>query len=128
MRPDAEPGPQRPLAWASTLRDLGAARLSPRSALDVRLQRGVQTRQMPIAFDAAHARCDGQQRTGHPAMFLIRRPPAIHFVGHLPDLRQERLQTIGSLQADAQHVKQAQPMQRQRLGARSFSGRCGSGK
>ncbi len=70
---------------------------------------------MPIAFDAAQARFDRQQGTGHPAMLLVRRPPPIHFVGQLPDLRQERLQTVGRLPTDAERFEEAQPMQGQRL-------------
>ena len=97
MRPDAEPGPPRPFASALASAEypvrlpmaLGNPWLGSRGALLLRLQRGLQARQMPIALEAAQTRFDGQQRTGDPTMFLIRCAPAIHLVGQLPDLRQE---------------------------------------
>jgi len=66
---------------------------------------------MPVALDAAQAWLDGQQRTCHPALLLVTAPPAIDPLSVRPNLRQERLQAVGSLQADAEGPKQAQPVQ-----------------
>ena len=60
-------------------------------------------------------RLDEDQRTGYPALFLVRRAPMIHLVGQLTELRIQRFQTVGGLQAHPQHGKQPQTMQGQRL-------------
>jgi len=71
--------------------------------------------QIPVAFDPPQARLDEEQRTGHPALFLIRRAPVIHLVGELAELGIQGFQTIGGLETDPQHGEYAQPMQRERL-------------
>ena len=39
------------------------------------LQRCPQLREMAVAFDPPQARLDEAQRTGYPALFLVRRAP-----------------------------------------------------
>jgi len=52
---------------------------------------------MPIALDAPQARVDVEQRSGHPPLFLITAPPAVHLDSPLTTLRHDRLQTIGGV-------------------------------
>ena len=70
---------------------------------------------MPVAFDPPQARLDEDQRTGHPALFLVRRAPVIHLVGELAELGIQGFQTIGGLETDPQHGEYAQPMERECL-------------
>ncbi len=70
---------------------------------------------MPVPLDPPQARLNGQQRTGHPALLLVGAAPAIDLVGVRADLREERLQAVGGLQADAEGAKQAHPVQGERL-------------
>ena len=70
---------------------------------------------MAVAFDPPQARLDEEQRTDHPALFLVRRAPMIHLVGQLAELRIQGFQTVGGLQAHPQNRKQPQAMQGQRL-------------
>ena len=79
------------------------------------LQHRPQLREMAVAFDPPQARLDEAQRTGYPALFLVRRAPVIHLVGELAELRIQGFQTVGGLQAHPQHWKQPQAMQGQRL-------------
>jgi len=51
------------------------------------LQRRPQLREMAVAFDPPQTRLDEEQRTGYPALFLVRRAPVIHLVGELAELR-----------------------------------------
>jgi hypothetical protein len=54
---------------------------------------------MAAAFDPSQARLDEDQRTGHPALFLVRRASVIHLVGELAaELRIHGFQTVGGLQ------------------------------
>ena len=78
---------------------------------DLGLQRRAQLREMAVAFDPPQTRLDEDQRTGHPALFLVRRAPVIHLVGELAELGIEGFQTVGGLQADPQNRKQPQAMQ-----------------
>ena len=82
---------------------------------DLGLQGRAQLWEMAVAFDPPQARLDEAQRTGYPALFLVRRAPMIHLVGELAELRIQGFQTVGGLQAHPQHWKQPQAMQGQRL-------------
>ena len=44
-------------------------------AWDLRPQGQLELGQMAVAFDPPQARLDEAQRTGHPALFLVRRAP-----------------------------------------------------
>ena len=79
------------------------------------LQRRPQLREMAVAFDPPQARLDEAQRTGYPALFLVRRTPVIHLVGELAELRIQGFHTVGGLQAHPQHWKQPQAMEGQCL-------------
>jgi hypothetical protein len=70
---------------------------------------------VPVALDPVQARLDGQQRTGDPAVLLLGVAPPIDLGGVRPELRVERLDAVGRLQADAQGAEQPQPVQRERL-------------
>ena len=63
------------------------------------LQRRPQLRERAVAFDPPQARLDEAQRTGDPALFLVRRTPVIHLVGELAELRIQGFQTVGGFQA-----------------------------
>jgi len=54
---------------------------------DLGLEGRAQLWEMAVAFDPPQARLDEDQRTGHPALFLVRRAPVIHLVGELAELR-----------------------------------------
>ena len=82
---------------------------------DLSLKCLAQEGQVPVALDPVQARLDAEQRTGDPAVFLFGGSPPIDLVGVGPDLRQERLNAVGRLQADAQGAEQPQPVQRERL-------------
>ena len=82
---------------------------------DLSLQGRAQQWQVTVAFDPPQARLDEAQRTGYPALFLVRRPPVIHLVGELAELRIQGFQTVGGLQAHPQNRKESQAMKRQRL-------------
>ena len=84
-------------------------------ALDLRPQCHLELGQMPVVFDPPQARLDEDQRTGHPALFLVRRAPVIHVVGELAELGIQGFQAIGGLETDPQHGEYAQPMERERL-------------
>ena len=79
------------------------------------LQRRPQLREMAVAFDPPQARLDEAQRTGDPALFLVRRTPVIPLVGELAELHIQGFQTVGGLQAHPPQWKQPQAMQGQRL-------------
>ena len=68
-----------------------------------------------MAFDLPQAGLDEAQRTGHSALFLVRRVSVIHLAGKLAELCIQGFQTVGGLQAHPQHWKQPQAMQGQRL-------------
>ena len=57
---------------------------------------------MAVAFDPPQARLDEDQRTGHPALFLVRGAPVIHLVGELAELGVQGFQAVGGLEADPQ--------------------------
>jgi len=83
--------------------------------LDLPLQRGPELRHLAVAFDPPPPRFHHQQRAGDPPVFLLRRAPVIHFVRELPQLRIEGFQTVGRFEAHAQHRKQPQTMEGERL-------------
>ena len=58
-----------------------------------------QLREMAVASDLPQAGLDEAQRTGHSALFLVRRASVIHIVGELAELRIQGFQTVGGLQA-----------------------------
>ena len=93
--------------------ELGDPRFRHGRALEFALQGTLELQQMPIAFDPPQAWFDGQQCAGDPALFLIRRPPAIHLVRQLPELGVERFQTVRGLQAEAHGDKHPEAMKRQ---------------
>ena len=82
---------------------------------DLSLQGRAQQRQMAVAFDSPQARLDEDQRTGYPALFLVRRAPVIHLVGQLAELGVQGFQAVGGLEADPQSRKEPQAMEGQRL-------------
>src|SRR3989338_3814017 len=82
---------------------------------DLSMKSGPEPRQMAVAFDPPQSRFDDQQRAGDPALFLVRRAPPVDLVGDLAELGIERFQTVRGLQTDAQGLKEAQPMQRERV-------------
>ena len=84
----------------------------PRSP-DLSLQGRAQQRQMAVAFDPPQARLDEDQRTGHPAVFLVRGAPVIHLVGQLAELGVQGFKAVGGLQADPQSRKEPQAMEGQ---------------
>src|ERR1022692_4897283 len=73
---------------------------------DLGLQGRAQLWEMAVAVDPPQARLDEEQRTGHPALFLVRRTPVIHLIGELAELRIQGFQTVGGLQAHPQYRKQ----------------------
>ena len=58
-----------------------------------------QLRQGPIAFDPPQSRLNGQQRTGHPAVFLLAIAPSGDVAGQAPQLRIDRFQDVGRRKA-----------------------------
>ena len=83
--------------------------------LDLSLQGRAQQRQMAVAFDPPQAWLDEDQRTGHPAVFLVRSAPVIHLVGQLAELGVQGLHAVGGLQAAPQSRKEPQAMEGQCL-------------
>jgi hypothetical protein len=79
------------------------------------LQCRPQLREMAVTFDLPQAGLNEAQRTGDPALFLLRCASVIHLVGELAELRIQGFQTVGGLQAHPQHWTQPQAMQGQRL-------------
>jgi hypothetical protein len=57
------------------------------SLSDLGLQGRAQLWEMAVAFDPPQARLDEAQRTGYPALFLVRRTPVIHLIGARAELR-----------------------------------------
>lgn len=62
--------------------------------LDLSLQSRAQERQVPVAVDPPQARFDEDERTGHPAVFLVRGAPVIHCVGQLAELGVQRFRPL----------------------------------
>ncbi|MDF0673587.1 MAG: hypothetical protein P0120_04495 [Nitrospira sp.] len=58
-----------------------------------------------LVFDAPQARFDRRYGTGQPAVWLIRRASAVDLVRRLSELRGERLQALGRLEAEAKAPK-----------------------
>ena len=74
-----------------------------------------QLREMAVAFDPPQAGLGEAQRTGTPALFLVRRAPVIYLVAERAELRIQGFQTVGGFQAHAQQWKQPQAMEGQCL-------------
>jgi len=73
------------------------------------LQGRAQLREMAVAFDLPQAGLDEAQRTGDPALFLLRCASVIHLVGELAELRIQGFQTVGGLQAHPRHAESVSP-------------------
>ena len=82
---------------------------------DLSLQGRAPPRQMAVAFDPPQAWLNEEQRTGHPAVFLVRRMPVIHLVGQLAELGVQGFQAVGGLEAAPQSRKEPPAMEGQRL-------------
>lgn len=80
---------------------------------------------MPIPFDPPQAGFDRQQGARHPAVLLLRRAPAVHLVRQLAQLRVQRFQTVGGLEAVAQGAEDSEQMQRQGFFQAFLQAGCG---
>lgn len=96
-----------------TLRSLIASR--GRLLPDLYVQRSPQQRERAVSFDPAEAWLDVQQGRGEPAVFLVRGAPPGDLVDPLRHEGVDRFEAVGGLQAPAQLLEDAQPVERERL-------------
>ena len=76
---------------------------------DLGLQCRLQLREMAVTLDLPQAGLGETQRTGAPALFLVRRAPVIHLVAERTELRIQGFQPVSGFQAHPSNGNSPRP-------------------